>query len=112
MTRKSLLILTGGVTVCLMFCGLTGLRPNVLGGRSATAAGVADLQDQLENGLRTRSPQEIQFIQRVVFYVKRGQLPLKDVYAVFKWARPKRPHPFPYFQAAMRRLALQRGINL
>jgi hypothetical protein len=76
------------------------------------AAELADLQDRLQNGLRTRAPADIAFIKQVVALVKTGKLTVNDVLGVYRWAEPKRPHPFPYFREAMRRVARRQGINL
>ena len=73
---------------------------------------VADLQDQLENGLRARLPSEFAFIRRVVEMVRADQLPLDLVVGTFQWARRKKPYPFPYFERALRTLAARRGIPI
>ena len=74
---------------------------------------VADLQDQLENGLKARLPNEFAFIDVVVQRVEARQLTSGEVKSVFQWARRKNKHtPFPYFQRAMRIIAARKGVDL
>jgi len=79
---------------------------------AAVAAEVADLQDQLEGGLRARLPTEFAFIRRVVNLVDANRLPLDLVMSTFKWARRKKPYPFPYFERALRTRAARLGIAI
>jgi len=76
------------------------------------AAEVADLEDQLEKGLRARRPREFAFIARVVAFVEQDKLPLKLVKETFDWAREKKPYPFQYFERAMRLRAAKIGVDL
>jgi hypothetical protein len=73
---------------------------------------VANLQDQLENGLRARLPQEFAFLRRVVTMVERNQLPLPLVVSTFHWARRQPTHPFPHFVRALRIRAGRLGIEI
>ena len=73
---------------------------------------VGDLKQQLESGLRPRTPAEFAFIQRVVTMTKQNALPIKIVKVTFNWARRKRPYPFPYFQRALTIEAGKRGIRV
>jgi hypothetical protein len=73
---------------------------------------VADLQEQLENGLQARLPAEFAFIARVVMKVQQNQLPLELVKGTFQWSRGKKPYPFPYFERALRLRAARLGIAL
>jgi len=73
---------------------------------------VADLQEQLENGLQARLPAEFAFIARVVMKVEQNQLPLELVKGTFQWSRGKKPYPFPYFERALRLRAAELGIQL
>ena len=70
----------------------------------------ANLQEQLEKGLRARLPQEFAFIDRVVKMVEKGKLPLDLVRSTFDWARDKRPYPFPYFERGLKKRAARIGI--
>jgi hypothetical protein len=79
---------------------------------AAMAAEVADLQEQLEDGLKARLPREFAFIDRVVALVREGRLPLDLVKGTFQWARSKRPYPFPYFERGLRLRAAKLGITL
>lgn len=71
-----------------------------------------DLKAQLEAGLKARLPREFAFISHVAQMVELGQLPRELVDSTFLWARPKKPYPFPYFEAALRVRAAQRGISI
>lgn len=84
----------------------------VSSGSQAMAADVADLQEQLEDGLLARLPTEFAFIGRVVRLVEGRRLPLGLVVSTFQWARRKRPYPFPYFERALRTRAARLGIAI
>ena len=74
---------------------------------------IAELQDQLESGLKARLPNEFEFIGRVVQSVKDRELSTGEVKSIFQWARRKNKiAPFPYFERAMRIIAAQKGITL
>ncbi len=73
---------------------------------------VADLQDQLESGLRARLPAEFAFIRRVVNLVETDRLPLDLVVSTFQWARRHKRYPFPYFERALRTRAARLGIAI
>jgi len=77
------------------------------------AAEVADLKEQLENGLKARLPADFAFISKVVTLVEQDKLPISVVKAVFQWARKKgaaNNYPFPYFQRALKIRAKKLGI--
>ena len=74
---------------------------------------IADLQDQLESGLKARLPNEFQFIAIVVQRVTDRDLSVGEVKSVFQWARRKNKKvPYPYFERAMRIIAAQKGVAL
>jgi hypothetical protein len=73
---------------------------------------VATLKEQLESGLMARRPEEFTFIGRVVQLVDTGVLPLDVVKSTFQWARDKRPHPYPYFERAIRIRAGALGVSI
>ena len=78
-------------------------------------ANVADLQQQLESGLKARRPEEFEFIAKVVTMVGNDTLPLDLVMSTFLWTRknPKaREYPFVYFQRALRERAMKLGITV
>ena len=98
------------LTACLISCPSTN---------TATAqtieANVADLQDQLESGLRCRRPEEFAFVKKVVTMVGNDQLPLELVISTFQWTRKNpraREYPFFYFQRALRERAKKLGITV
>ena len=80
--------------------------------RVASAATVADLQDQLVSGLKVRRPVDFAFIARVVTLVEQDRLPLSLVLSTYQWARPKTPRPFPYFVRGLRIRAARIGVQL
>ena len=84
----------------------------LFGTQTLEAVEVADLQEELENGLRARGRDQLAFIGRVCQFVENGRLPVAMVKASFQWSRPKKPHPFPYFQRAIRRQARGIGVQL
>ena len=75
-------------------------------------ADVADLRDQLESGLRVSQQPQRNFIARVVRMVETRRLPLNLVMSTFKWARPKMPHAFPFFERGLRHRAAKLGIAI
>ena len=85
----------------------------VIPSQDAPGVDVADLKDQLKNGLRVRRPGDLAFIDTVVEKVEQGQLPLSLVKSTFQWARTKMTrYPFPYFAKALRIRADKLGIKL
>jgi len=81
--------------------------------QDAPGVDVADLKDQLKNGLRVRRPGDLAFIDTVVEQVELGRLPLPLVKSTFQWARTKMiRYPFPYFAKALRIRAGKLGIKL
>ena len=78
----------------------------------SASAQVADLKQTLEKGLKARRPAEFAFIAKVVNLVNQKKLTLRLVLSTFKWARNKRPHPYPYFQRAMRTQAAKLGVTI
>lgn len=76
-------------------------------------AEVISLEDQLKTGLRTRRPEETEFVEEVARLVDSGKLPRKLVDSTFIWAvRRGKRYPFPAFQQAIRLQAEQLGIDL
>ena len=76
---------------------------------------VADLQQQLESGLKARLPHDFAFIKRVVTLVDNNKLPLKLVKGTFQWARKKgkyKNYPFPHFERALRERAKKIGVAI
>ena len=91
------------------------LATDLLTARPTQAQNVADLQQQLESGLKARRPVEFAFIRRVVVFVQAELLSEDLVKAVFNWARKKarfKKYPYPYFERAMREEARKRGVPL
>ncbi|MFV1968357.1 MAG: hypothetical protein ACC628_23270 [Pirellulaceae bacterium] len=81
----------------------------------APGAEVADLREQLEDGLKARRPLEFRFIARVVTLVDTNRLPLPLVLGTFQWARRRaglNKYPYPYFEWALRIRAARIGVRL
>jgi hypothetical protein len=97
------------VLVCAAAASLPRLAPAQ---QPPPTTGSANLKDTLLFGLRPRTPTEQAFIDTVVAKVNAGQLPLEMVIGTFRWARPKQPYPFPFFERALKDRAAKAGISL
>ncbi len=73
---------------------------------------VPTLKQQLQTGLLARTPQEQEFLDKVVAMVDSGELPLGLVQSTFLWARRHRPYPMQYFERALRIRANDVGISI
>lgn len=74
---------------------------------------VVNLEDQLNNGLRTVNSKQRIFVKTVIVYVDHKRIPRAMVNLVYRWATERNPRvPFPYFEFAMRALSKRRGVNL
>lgn len=100
--------------LCLVLISFASFAGSPVDGlsQSASAAEIANLQDQLESGLQARRDVELVFITRVVNMVEQDTLPLPLVLSTYQWARPKKPRPFPYFERALRIRAARIGIQI
>lgn len=74
--------------------------------------GEASLRETLIYGLRPRTPTDEAFIDMVVAKTEARVLPLELVVSTFRYAKVKRPYPFPYFERALRVRARQIGVEL
>ncbi|MCA9119290.1 MAG: hypothetical protein H6822_06375 [Planctomycetaceae bacterium] len=93
---------------------LSAAAPAPLDGQTV-AANVADLQQQLESGLKARRPGEFAYIKKVVTMVRMNELPLDLVISTFIWVRHNpqaRDYPFVYFQRALQERAKKLGITV
>jgi hypothetical protein len=79
--------------------------------RTVEAAAPLDAQT-MKVALRTETPEENGFIQRVLNLVNAGTLPDSLVMSTFLWAREKPARKFQYFKYGMIVLAERRGIRL
>ena len=96
------------LSLAMLFCTLVVITPP-----DASGVDVADLKDQLKNGLRVRRAGDLAFIDKVVELVEAGRLPVSLVKGTFQWARTKTiRYPFPYFAKALRIRAGKLGIKL
>ena len=78
-------------------------------------ANIADLQEQLESGLKARLQAEFDFIKKVCTMVERDDLPLPLVVSTFQWTRKNpaaKKYPFFYFQRALRERAKKLNIDV
>jgi hypothetical protein len=74
---------------------------------------VISLEDQLNTGLKTRRPEETEFVEEVARLVNEGKLPRKLVDSTFSWAvRRRQTYPFPAFERALRLQADRLGVGL
>jgi hypothetical protein len=77
------------------------------------AVQIAELKDQLKNGLQARRPEDREFLDRVATMVENEQLPIELVKSTFQWARRKKTYyAFPYFERALILRAEQMGITI
>ncbi len=67
---------------------------------------------QMRAALRTASPEDDGFIDRVLGMVDDGDLPESLVISSFQWARKKSSNRFQYFRRALTVQASRRGIRL
>jgi len=80
--------------------------------RTTGGAEVISLEDQLKTGLRTRRPEEGEFVEEVVRLVNAGRLPRKVVESTYLWAINRRQtYPFPAFERALRLRAEKLGVD-
>lgn len=67
---------------------------------------------QIKAGLRTATPEEEGFVERVVGLAQAGTLPPQLVESTFQWARKKPKYRFQYFKRGMIVRAAQLGVSL
>jgi len=80
--------------------------------RTGGGAEVISLEDQLKTGLRTRRPEEEEFVEEIVRLVNAGRLPRKVVESTYFWAVNRRQtYPFPAFERALRLRAEKLGVD-
>jgi hypothetical protein len=66
----------------------------------------------MKAALRTATPEEQGFIERVVRLMNKGKLPRALVETTFDWARRKNVHRFQYFKQALIVQAAKLGLSL
>ncbi len=89
----------------------------VLLGILATCGRAAVAADRLDAGtikaaLRTATPAEGAFVDRVVELMAQKKLPRSLVQSTFQWARRKSHHQFQYFRRGLLIRAARLGIRL
>ncbi len=67
---------------------------------------------QIKAGLRTATPEENGFVDRVVGLAQAGTLPPQLVESTFQWARKKPKFRFQYFKRGLTLRAARLGITL
>lgn len=67
---------------------------------------------QIKAGLRTATPEENGFVDRVVGLAQAGTLPPQLVESTFQWARKKPKFQFQYFKRGVTLRAAKLGITL
>lgn len=70
------------------------------------------LKQQLEFGLRARTPQEFAYVNTVTTMVDNSQLPRRIVNMAYLWSRKKSRYPYPYFSRALVILAAREGYTV
>jgi len=87
--------------------------PNAFAEEPVGGGRVISLEDQLNTGLKTRRPEETEFVEEVARLVNEGKLPRKLVDSTFSWAvRRRQTYPFPAFERALRLQADRLGVGL
>ena len=82
-------------------------------GRTLIADRTTTLRDQLINRLRATSEEQREYLAMVVEKVEKGELELKLVIAVERYAMRRKPaFPFPFFERALRYEAHKQGVAL
>jgi hypothetical protein len=85
----------------------------VLAAASARAEDSGPLTaENMKVALRTATPQEGDFIERVLALVQKGTLPLDLVQSTFLWAKKKPRNKFYYFKQGLILRAADRGIHV
>ena len=67
---------------------------------------------ELKVGLRTVTPNDDAFVERVVTMVDEGRLSVSLVDSTFQWARRKGQNQFQYFKRALILRAAKQGITI
>jgi hypothetical protein len=91
------------LALLLAFCAAAGNR--------AAQASPLDA-NTMKAALRTATPEEDGFIDRVLAKVDKKKLPLDLVESTFLWARKKPRNKFQYFKRGLIVRAEQQGISL
>ena len=105
--RRSVLFLTLGLTLA------TAINcPRVAFCDSPVGPGTQiSLKDMLNKGLKSRRPEDFEYIDAVVLLVDLVVLPESMVRGTFFWARKKYRRPLQYFQQALYLQAKKVGID-
>lgn len=77
-----------------------------------TSAAVKLSAQELKVGLRTVTPDDDAFVDRVVTMVDEGRLSVSLVDSTFQWARKKGQNQFQYFKRALILRAAKQGITI
>jgi hypothetical protein len=86
---------------------------NSTGAQPAAAQEIAELKEQLKNGLLVQRPEDQAFVDHVVIMVEQNRLPMELVKSTFQWARrKKKPYPFPYFRKGLEIRAAEIGVKI
>ncbi len=100
MRRKGLIVLVSAVVVLFLSRAGVDAQPRGLDA------------DTIKAGLKTATPEENGFVDRVVRLVDQGRLPAGMVRSTFIWARQKPRRKFQYFRRAMIVRAARIGVRL
>ncbi len=83
-----------------------------LGGPSEAAQATRLDAATIKAALRTATPEEGGFVERIVNLTKDGVLPADLVDSTFQWARKKSKHRFQYFKRGVIARAAALGITI
>jgi len=97
---------------CFLTMTSVSFLATALGGSGEAAQATRLNAATIKAALRTATPEEAGFVERVVNLTKDGVLPADLVDSTFQWARKKPKHRFQYFKRGIVVRAAALGIAL
>lgn len=86
---------------------------NSTAAQPAAAQEIAELKEQLKNGLLVTRPEDQLYIDHVVQMVQQEVLPIELVKSTFQWARRKKTsYPVLYFRKGLEIRAAEIGVKI
>ena len=106
-------------SIAIAFCLVQCWQSSVFAQASTTDEGVelrfAEYEEKIQAILKTRLPEEKEFVSKVLKLVREGKLPERVMETSYKWALNKHPdsnYPFVYFERVLRIQANKLRIEL
>ena len=106
-------------SISIAFCLSLCWQPSVFAQASTTDEGVElrfkEYEEKIQAILKTRLPEEKEFVSEVLKLVRQGKLPERVMETSYKWALNKHPdsnYPFVYFERVLRIQANKLKIEL